>query len=207
MFNFLLPGVAAIAQAFNEKVLKKMGEINQTPLIFALSNPTSKAECTAEQAYKATDGRCIFACGSPFEPVTINGKTHLPGQGNNAYIFPGVALAVMACQVHEIPNEVFLAAAFALADQVAQSDLDKGSVYPPLENIYEVSLRIAQRTAEWLYAEGYAHHRPEPNDKLLFLKSRLYDASYDGSNFSEHVEESQKAWHENWHQTVDSFTK
>ena len=174
-----------------------MAEINKTPIIFALSNPTSKAECTAEQAYKATDGRCIFACGSPFAPVTINGKTHLPGQGNNAYIFPGVALAVMACQVHEIPNEVFLVGAHALADQVSKADLDQGSVYPPLENIYDVSLRIAQRTAEWFYAEGYANHRPEPDDKYLFLKSRLYDSSYDGSNFSKHVEEIQKAWHEN----------
>lgn len=172
-----------------------MASLNKQPIIFALSNPTSKAECTAEQAYKYTDGRCIFACGSPFDPVTINGKTLIPGQGNNAYIFPGVALAVMACHVHEIPDEVFLVAAYALAEQVSKEDLERGSMYPPLENINEVSLRIAQRTAEWLYAEGYAAVRPEPDDKYLFLKSRLYDASYDGSNFTKNVEDTHLAWH------------
>ncbi|KAI2802276.1 NADP-dependent malic enzyme [Blomia tropicalis] len=189
-----LIGAAAQAQAFNENVLKTMASLNRKPIIFALSNPTSKAECTAEQAYQHTDGRCVFASGSPFDPVQYEGKQFVPGQGNNAYIFPGVALAVMACQVHEIPNEVFLVAAYALSEQVSKSDLECGSVYPPLDHIHQVSLRIAARVAEWLYAEGLAHHRPEPDNKLLFLESRLYDASYDGSNFSKNVEESHHAW-------------
>ncbi|UXI22016.1 hypothetical protein NH340_JMT07959 [Sarcoptes scabiei] len=189
-------GVAAVPGAFNETILGRMAEFNKNPLIFALSNPTSKAECTAEQAYEYTDGRCVFASGSPFEPVEYRGKTFVPGQGNNAYIFPGVALAVMACQVHEICDEVFLVAANALAEQVSKEDLNCGSVYPPLDHINEVSLRIATSVTEWLYAKGYAHHRPEPDDKYLFLKSRLYDPLYDSSNFTKHVEESHFAWHQ-----------
>ena len=162
-----------------------MANLNQQPIIFALSNPTSKAECTAEQAYKYTDGRCIFACGSPFDPVTVESnsdgtkKLMKPGQGNNAYIFPGVALAVMAAEVHEITDELFLEAAYALAEKVSESDLDFGSVYPPLDTIHETSLHIAQRVIEWLYMEGYAKYSPEPADKYAFLKSRLYDVTYD----------------------------
>ncbi|KAH9511735.1 NADP-dependent malic enzyme [Dermatophagoides farinae] len=158
-----LIGAAAVPGAFNESILKRMAEINKNPIIFALSNPTSKAECTAEQAYEHTDGRCVFASGSPFNNVTYKDQTFVPGQGNNAYIFP---------------------------------DLDIGSVYPPLDNINEVSLRLATRVAEWLYNKGYANVRPEPDDKYIFLKSRLYDALYDGSNFTKHVEESHHAWHQ-----------
>lgn len=146
-------------------------------------------------AYEYTEGQCVFASGSPFEPVVYKGKTFNPGQGNNAYIFPGIALAVMACQVHEIPEESFLVAAHALSEQVTKEDLEIGSVYPPLDTINETSLRIATKVAEWLFAEGYAHHRPEPDNKYVFLKSRLYDASYDGSNFDKHIEESHHAWH------------
>jgi len=164
-----------------------MATFCKRPIIFALSNPTSKAECTAEEAYRNTEGRCVFASGSPFDPVTINGKTLYPGQGNNAYIFPGVALAVMACGVHEIREEVFLVAAKALADLVSKQDFDEGRVYPPLDNINEASLRIAAKVAQWFYTEGFDSHRPEPDDKYLFLKGKLYDATYDGSSFEKHI--------------------
>ncbi len=179
--------MSAVSGVFTEPILKKMASISKRPIVFALSNPTSKAECTAEEAYRYTEGRCVFASGSPFDPVTINGKTFYPGQGNNAYIFPGVALAVMACGVHEIRNEVFLVAAKALADLVSKKDFEEGRVYPPLETINETSLRIASKVAQWFYAEGFATHRPEPDDKYLFLKGKLYDATYDGSSFSNHI--------------------
>lgn len=180
-------GVSAQAGAFNESILRKMATFNKRPIIFALSNPTSKSECTAEEAYKYTDGRCVFASGSPFDPVTINGKTFQIGQGNNAYIFPAVALAVMACGVHEVRNEIFLIAAKALADQVTKEDINEGRVYPPLANVNEVSLKIATKLAQYLFVEGLATHRPEPEDKCLFLRGKLYDSSYDGSGFSKHI--------------------
>lgn len=104
----ILVGAAAVAGVFTKDILKKMAEINERPVIFALSNPTSKAECTAQEAYTHTNGKAVFASGSPFDPVTINGKTLHPGQGNNSYIFPGVALGVLAAGMLTIPEEVFL---------------------------------------------------------------------------------------------------
>lgn len=171
--------MAAQPKAFNDSILKKMASFNKRPLIFPLSNPTSKAECTAEEAYNATNGQCVFASGSPFDPVTVNGKTYYPGQGNNSYIFPGVSLAVIACGVHHIPNECFLVAAKALADQVSQKDLDEGRIYPPLKDIREVSLIIAAKTAQYFYVESLANERPEPNDKLLLMRSLQYDYTID----------------------------
>lgn len=171
-------GASAQAGAFNESICKKMAQYNEKPIIFALSNPTSKAECTAAQAYEWTDGKCVFASGSPFDPVEHGGKTYITGQGNNAYIFPGVGLASIAAHTHIIPEETFLVAARALSDQVQTSDTSVGLVYPKLTKIRDVTLRVATRVLEYFYAERLATYRPEPSDKLAFLKEIQYDYNY-----------------------------
>jgi len=170
-------GVAAVGGTFNEPVLRKMAELNRRPIVFALSNPTSKAECTAEQAYHWTDGRGLFACGSPFDPVTVNGKTHVPRQGNNSYVFPGVGLGAIVAKARRVTDEMFLAAAHTLSERVTEQDLAQGSLYPPLARVRDVSAHIAAAVAEVAYAKGLAG-RPRPADVLADVRSQMYDPTY-----------------------------
>ena len=170
-------GVAAVGGAFTEEVLRSMTEFNKRPIVFALSNPTSKSECTATQAYRWTDGRALFACGSPFDPVTLNGRSYVPRQGNNSYIFPGVGLGVIVSGATRVTDEMFMAAARTLADQVTQADLDQGSLFPPLANIREVSAQIATAVARVAYRDKLARV-PQPADLLEFVKSKMYEPRY-----------------------------
>lgn len=172
-------GAAAVPGAFTPQFLKDMASFNDRPIIFALSNPTSKAECTAEQAYNITEGRCIFATGSPFAPVTVNGQTFVPGQGNNAYIFPGVAFGAILSGMYHIDDIVFLRASQALAEMVTDEHLKEGRVYPPLSNIVEVSTRLAVRIVEYAYRKGRAGRYPEPVDKEAFVRANQYHHDYD----------------------------
>ncbi len=174
----ILIGVSGQPQTFTQPIVEAMGKINKQPVIFALSNPTSKAECTAEQAYSWTNGRAIFASGSPFDPVTLNGKTYVPGQGNNAYVFPGVGLGIIESGARHVTNEMFFAAAKALAKEVSEDDLAKGSVYPPLPQIRDVSAVIASVVAEVAYERGLATVE-RPDDLLDYMKSRQYQPDYE----------------------------
>jgi malate dehydrogenase (oxaloacetate-decarboxylating)(NADP+) len=170
-------GVAAVGGTFTPEVLRTMAEINQQPIVFALSNPTSKAECSAEEAYRGTDGRALFACGSPYDPVTLNGKTFVPRQGNNSYIFPGVGLGVIASGSKLVTNEMFMAAAHRLARLVTDADLEQGSLYPALPRIREVSAHIAAAVAKVAYKRGLAKGKA-PKNLLAFVKSQMYDPRY-----------------------------
>ena len=170
-------GVAAIGGTFTAEVLQTMAHLNARPIIFALSNPTSKAECTAEEAYRHTDGRALFACGSPFAPVQLNGHTLVPRQGNNSYIFPGVGLGAIASGARLITDNMFMSAARTLANLVTQSDLDQGSLYPALPRIREVSAHIAAAVAQIAYQHALAAG-PVPNDLLAHVQSYVYDPRY-----------------------------
>lgn len=176
-----LIGASAATGAFTGDVLKKMTTFTDRPIIFALSNPTSKAECTAAQAYQHTRGKCIFASGSPFEPVEFNGKTYTTGQGNNSYIFPGIALAVMAAQAPSVPDKTFIIAAKALSEQVMASELEAGLVYPRIGRIREVTLHVASNVMNYFYSQGLTNYHFEPKDKHAFLRDIQYDYNYDAS--------------------------
>ncbi|KAJ6665828.1 hypothetical protein lerEdw1_001300, partial [Lerista edwardsae] len=176
----VLIGVAAIGGAFTKKILKDMATFNKLPIIFALSNPTSKAECSAEDCYQLTEGRGIFASGSPFNPVTLpDGRKLFPGQGNNAYVFPGVALGVVSCGVKHISEDIFLTTAEVIAQMVSQKNLEEGRLYPPLHSIREVSVKVAVKIAEQAFRDKTATFYPEPKDKEAFIRSQVYSTDYE----------------------------
>lgn len=170
-------GLSGQPNTFTQEVIEAMASYNDRPIIFALSNPTSKAECTAEEAYGYSDGRAIFASGSPFDPVTIGNKTFVPGQGNNAYIFPGVGLGVIASGARRVPDEMFLAAAQSLASQVTDADLERGRVYPSLTRIREVSSLIARDVAQIAF-DNKLTDMEEPEDLLAFIHEHMYQPVY-----------------------------
>jgi malate dehydrogenase (oxaloacetate-decarboxylating)(NADP+) len=170
-------GVAAVGGTFTQPVVEAMARINERPIVFALSNPTSKSECTAEQAYAWSDGRALFACGSPFDAVTLAKRTYVPRQGNNSYIFPGVGLGVVASGARRVTDEMFLAAARTLARQTTKTDLGQGSLYPPLARIRDVSAQIAAAVAEVAYAQKLTARR-RPGNVLAHIRSQMYDPRY-----------------------------
>lgn len=173
----ILIGVSGMPQTFTHDVITAMARINERPIIFALSNPTANSECTAEEAYTWSDGRAIFASGSPFPAFTYKGQTFLPGQANNSYIFPGVGLGLVASEANRVTDEMFFVAAKTLAELVDESDLAQGRIYPPLTSIREVSVQIAVAVAEVVYARGLSR-KARPQDVLADVRAQMYEPVY-----------------------------
>ena len=177
----VLIGVSGQGGSFTSDILQTMADVNSgdahRPLIMALSNPTTKAECTAEEAYKHTQGRAIFASGSPFPDVTMHGRTYCPGQGNNAYIFPGVGLGIMASGARRVTDEMFFAAAKALSEKVTDEDLALDRIYPALGRIREVSVAIAVAVADVAYSHDITSQQ-HPTDMLGHIRSHMFSTEY-----------------------------
>ena len=172
-----LIGISGQGHAFSRDVLELMAEINDRPIVFALSNPTSVSECTAQQAYKWTKGRCLFASGSPFGPVELEGKTFIPGQGNNAYIFPGVGLGIVLSRSKIISDDLFLSAAHTLSSLVSDEELSNGQLYPSLSDIRSVSKTIAISIAKKVIASGLTNIAL-PKNLEKYLDSIIYNPEY-----------------------------
>jgi malate dehydrogenase (oxaloacetate-decarboxylating)(NADP+) len=171
-------GVSGRPQSFTEPVVRKMASLNERPIVFALSNPTSKAECTAEQAYRWTDGRGIYASGSPFEPVELNGTRHVPTQGNNAYIFPGLGLGAILSGAKHVTDEMFYTAAQAVANMTTDSMLAEGSILPSLTQIRNVSATIATAVAKHAWETKLAT-KQRPRNIEAYVRANMYDPRYE----------------------------
>ena len=166
-------GVAAQPRTFTTEVLEEMAKLNERPIIFALSNPTSRAECTAEEAYRVTKGKALYASGSPFAPVEYEGKTFVPRQGNNSYVFPALGLGAVFSRSKWMPDGMFLVAAKKLAELVTDADLEQGSLYPPLSTVREVSVKIGAAVAQYAYDNGLAGNE-RPADLEAAVREFMY---------------------------------
>jgi malate dehydrogenase (oxaloacetate-decarboxylating)(NADP+) len=173
----VLIGTSTQPQTFTQEVVEAMRAYCERPVIFPYSNPTSKSECTAEQAWIWTDGGAIFASGSPFQPVELNGRILVPGQGNNVYIYPAVGMAVYATEAARVTDEMFLKAAEALSARTTEAELSVGLIYPPLQRIHQSAIDVAVEVAELIFERGFARV-DRPSDIDAWLRSKVYEPSY-----------------------------
>jgi malic enzyme len=169
----VLIGVSGTPALFSRHVIEAMADVNDRPVIFPLSNPTSQSECTADEAVRWSSGRAIVATGSPFDPVAYDGRSFRVGQGNNAFVFPGVGLGLWVGRVRRATDGMFLDAARTLAAQVTAADLSHGAVYPELSRIRECSHAVACAVIRRAVAEGHAGL-----DRLEDLDERVSDAMW-----------------------------
>jgi malate dehydrogenase (oxaloacetate-decarboxylating)(NADP+) len=170
-------GVSTIGGAFTQKVIEAMSRINERPVVLALSNPTDHAECTPEQAYTWSKGKAIYAAGVPFPSVRLNGQTFVPGQANNFYIFPAVGMAIFATQASRVIDEMFIEAAYGVADQVQPELLKQGLLYPLQANILEAEIQTAARVAKLVFDSGLARV-DRPADMISFIRRHVYKPEY-----------------------------
>jgi len=173
-----LIGAAGVPAVFTQDIIERMAAINDRPIVFALSNPTSQSECTAEQAYQWSEGRAVFASGSPFDPVEYQGTTFVPGQGNNVYVFPGVGLGVIVSRARHVTDEMFFAASRILANEVSDEDIAMGRVFPPLESVRDVSAAIAAGVAEVALAQGLARETDGERFTRDAIRAAMFEPDY-----------------------------
>ncbi len=170
-------GVSTVGKTFTRQVVEAMSRLNDRPIIFALSNPTEHAECTPEEAYQWSKGKALYAAGVQFPPVSYGGRTLLPGQANNLYIFPAVGMAIYATQTKRVTDEMFIEAAHALADQVTPAQLEQGLLYPPQSDILETEIKVAARVAKVVFDSALARVA-RPDDGEAFIRSHVYKPEY-----------------------------
>ena len=173
----ILVGVSTKGGAFNQQVIEAMSRINERPIIFALSNPTDKAECSAEQAYTWSKGKALFAAGVQFPEVTIKGKTFHPGQANNFYIYPALGLATYVARPRRITDECFIIAAQASADQVGPELRARGMLFPSQSQVLEMEVSTATRIAQFMFEKGLATVK-QPADIRKWIEGQLYSPHY-----------------------------
>jgi malate dehydrogenase (oxaloacetate-decarboxylating)(NADP+) len=170
-------GVSTVGKTFTRQVIEAVSRINDRPIIFALSNPTEHAECTPEEAYQWSKGKALYAAGVQFPPVSYGGRTFVPGQANNFYIFPAVGMAIYATQTKRVSDEMFIEAAHALADHVTSGELEQGLLFPPQSNILETEIKVAARTAKVVFDSDLARVA-RPADYEEFIRSHVYQPEY-----------------------------
>lgn len=173
----VLIGATGTAGAFSEIVIRQMARCQEHPVIIALSNPTSHTECTADQAYRWSDGRAVFASGSPFAPVTLDGRTRYPAQGNNVYIYPGIGLGMVASHARLVVEHMFLATAEELANCVLPEEIERGSIYPEIARVRDVSQKIAVKVCQVARQEGLAGV-DLPDDLETYVYTLMYEPGY-----------------------------
>jgi malate dehydrogenase (oxaloacetate-decarboxylating)(NADP+) len=178
-------GVSTVPKLFNQPVIEAMSRLNDRPIIFPYSNPTSRSECTAEEAYRWSNGKAIFASGSPFDPVQFGGRTFVPGQGNNVDIFPALGMAILATEAKRVTEAMFIVAAKAVAGQVTQEQLDTGLIYPHQSQIFETSIQVAVKVAERIF-EDHLAGVPRPTDIKEHVRKWAYRPEYPAISGTEH---------------------
>jgi len=171
-------GLSTVGGAFDRRVIEAMSRVNERPMIFPYSNPTSRSECTAEDAYAWSEGRAVFASGSPFPPVRVGERTFVPGQGNNVYVFPAMGMAVFTTGARRVTDEMFIAAARGVAEMVTPTDIAVGLIYPPVSAILETELRAAAKVADVIFERGLATVERPSGNLEAWIRGHAYVASY-----------------------------
>lgn len=172
-------GVSTMGGTFTKEVIEAMRSINKRPIILALSNPTQHAECTPVEAYKWSNGTAIYAAGVQFPPVTFKDTTFTPGQANNFFIFPAVGMAIYATNASRVTDDMFIEAAYAVASEVSDAQLQQGLIYPMQDNILETEIKTAARVAKLIFDLKLARVDKPQSSYEEFIRQHVYYPSYD----------------------------